>query len=152
MRPAIGAKVPAAKQGLDLGQHACASVLCSPSVLPNPMSILKSTLCEGAGLSNQSSQNASGAAPAPSGSALTISVLNLDTGLQATNLPSTFPGTPSRPKRMRCSPIISSMDMWGLESFEKESIREYQNLKRGSVFRNETYSPEVIREALSKMN
>ena len=149
IRPAIEAKVPANKQGLDLGQHALASVLCSPSAPPNPMSILKSTLCEGAGLSNPS-QHTSGAAPAPGGSALTASDLNLDTGLQATSQPNTLPGTPLRPRRVRYNPIVSSINTWGIENFEKESIRDFQKQKRGSVFRHETYSPELVREALTK--
>ena len=51
IRPAIGAKASATEPDLDLSQDAYAtSVLCNSSVLSNPMSILKRTLCEGAGL------------------------------------------------------------------------------------------------------
>ena len=91
MRPAIGAKNPATEPDLDLSQNVYASVLCNSSVLSNPVSILKSTFCEGAGLSNIQTQHASGAAPTTRGSALTVSAL--DTGLQAPTQPSTHPGT-----------------------------------------------------------
>ena len=54
IRLAIGAKVRATELDLDLSQDAYASaVLCNSSVLCKPVSILKSTLCEGAWLSNQ---------------------------------------------------------------------------------------------------
>ena len=149
LRPAPEAKVPASKQDPDLSQQVLASVLCSPPVPCNPMSVLKSTSCDGARLSNLS-QHASGTALAPGGSALTASALNLDTGLQATSQPNTLPGTPSRPRHVRYSPIISSINTWGIENFEKESIRDFQKQKRGSVFCHETYSPEVVREALTK--
>ena len=40
--------------------------------------------------------------------------------------------------------------MWGLEQFEKESIRAFQKLKRGHKFRYEVHALEVVKEALSK--
>ena len=120
IRPAIGSKNSATGPDLDPDQDAyAASVLCNSPVLCNPVSILKRTLCEGAGLSNMT-QHASGAASTTGGLALKVSAL--DTSLQAPTQPSTHPGTPSRERRVRTSPIISIIDTWGLESFEKEII------------------------------
>ena len=51
---------------------------------------------------------------------------------------------------MRYSPIISSINTWGIENFKKEGIRDFIKQKRGPVFHNETYSLQVVREALSK--
>ena len=144
IRPAVRVKVPAAGQDLDLYQHANASVLCNPSVLSKPHSIIKNTIFEGNELSRQSPQHTSSAA-------LSVLALKLTgTGLQASNQPCIQPGTPLSTRGMRCSPIISTIDMWGLEHFEKESIREYQKLKRGSVFWNEVFSLDTIRAALPK--
>ena len=80
IRPAIESKIPATGPDLNPDQNAYAtSVLRNYPVLGNPMSILKRTLCEGAGLSNMT-QHASSMASTTGGSALTVSAL--DTGLQ----------------------------------------------------------------------
>ena len=53
------------------------------------------------------------------------------------NEPCIQPGAPSKMRPVRCSPIISIIDMWGLEHFEKESIlstKNYRDVQNSIIF------------------
>ena len=114
--PVAAAKVGSTGSDPNLSQDVHASaVLYNDSVPCKPTSILKSTLCEGSWLSHPTQH-----APAPALTTGGLALSALKHGLQAPSQPSIHPGTPSRPRRVQTSPIISIIDTCGVERFQKE--------------------------------